>query len=96
MGLFNWLMEGIGFEGSEQEQENEYALKEEKRKYKEIKKQEKMAKKLAKKQAKNERLKINQEKAFVPSETVFSSQPEENVQQSSFDPDQYQIGRAHV
>ena len=93
MGLFNWLMEGIGFE-SEETQEEAYNLKEEKRKYKEMKKQEKMAKKLAKQQAKNDKVrgKGEHEKAFIPSETVFSQASEENeMPASSFDPDQYNM-----
>ena len=93
MGLFNWLMEGIGFENDEQRNDDALALKEEKRKYKEIKKQEKMAKKLAKQQARNEKMKgkNEQEKPFVPSETVFSQPVEEPQNQSSFDPDQYNM-----
>ena len=91
MGLFNWLMEGIGFE-SEEEQENNNVLKEEKRKYKEMKKQEKLAKKIARKQEKHDRAKSKyQEKSFIPSETVFSQAVEENQPQSTFDPDQYNM-----
>jgi len=92
VGLFNWLMEGIGFEGDDTREENALALKEEKRKYKELKKEEKMAKKLARQQARNDKAKFKrEEKAFVPSETVFSQPVEENVQQSTFDPDQYNM-----
>ena len=94
MGLFNWLMEGIGFEGEENAQEDALQLKEEKRKYKELKKQEKMAKKLARQQAKNQRANANkQEKDFVPSETVFSQAMQDAMQQpsSTFDPDQYNM-----
>jgi len=91
VGLFNWLMEGIGFE-SEEEQENNNVLKEEKRKYKEMKKQEKLAKKIARKQEKHDRAKSKyQEKSFIPSETVFSQAVEENQPQSTFDPDQYNM-----
>ena len=92
MGLFNWLMEGIGFEGEDDSKDDALALKEEKRKYKEMKKQEKMAKRLAKQQAKNDKAKGKEEKAFVPSETVFSQAMQEAMQQtSSFDPDQYNM-----
>lgn len=92
MGLFNWLMEGIGFEG-EETQEEKNALKEEKRKYKEMKQQEKIAKKLAKQQVRNERIKDRkeQEKSFVPSETVFPQAQEDMQTASSFDPDQYNM-----
>lgn len=93
MGLFNWLMEGIGFE-SEESQEEAYNLKEEKRKYKEMKKQEKINKKLARQQERNSRIKNKNEmeKSFIPSETVFSqAREEENEPTSSFDPDQYNM-----
>ncbi len=94
MGLFNWLMKGIGFEGEEEAEVQAQNIAEEKRKYKEMKKQEKMAKKLAKQQAKNEKMrgKSEQEKTFIPSETVFSQNIEEQMQQTStFDPDQYNM-----
>lgn len=98
MGLFNWLMKGIGFEGEEEDVSNANALAEEKRKYKEMKKQEKMAKKLARQQAKNERMKKPTYESFEqkngPSETVFTSEPKEEDEQmsfSSFDPDQYNM-----
>jgi len=95
VGLFNWLMKGIGFEGEEESEMQAQAINEEKRKLKEMKKQEKMAKKLAKQQAKNDKLKNKsqpQEPAFIPSETVFPQMQEEPVMpQSTFDPDQYNM-----
>ena len=97
MGLFNWLMKGIGFEGEEEQEENAIALAEEKRRYKEMQKQEKMAKKIARQQARNDKVKKQkrgQEKSFIPSETVFAQPIEEEQQQqmgSSFDPDQYNM-----
>lgn len=90
MGLFNWLMKGIGFEGEEESNEQALALEEEKRKLKELKKQEKMAKKLAKQKAKNKKYNYEEEEEAhsVPTETVFA-QPEAPT--STFDPDQYNI-----
>ena len=91
VGLFNWLMEGIGFEG-EEAQEEQIALKEEKRKYKEMKKQEKLNKKLANQQAKNDKMNdFGKDKAFIPSETVFPQAEENQMPTSSFDPDQYNM-----
>ena len=95
MGLFNWLMQGIGFEGEEQDEEKAYALAEEKRKTKELKKQQRLAKKLEKQKAKNDKYKVEEEPVNFysrPSETVFTAMPEEQPQQySTFDPDQYNI-----
>lgn len=91
MGLFNWLMKGIGFEGEEESEEQAQALQEEKRKYKEMKKQEKLAKKLAKQKARNKKFKPEEEQPvekFIPTETVF---PEPTEPASTFDPDQYNI-----
>lgn len=88
MGLMNWLMKGIGFEGDEESEAQAEALKEEKKKYKELKKQEKMKKKLARQQARNARYKTEEE-TFTPTETVFDEAP--SVPQSTFDPDQYNI-----
>ena len=96
MGLFNWLMQGIGFEGEEQGDEDALALAEEKRRTKELKKQQKLAKKLEKQKAKNKKYKDEDEEEIPvsrPSETVFTSIPEEEMPQqySTFDPDQYNI-----
>lgn len=96
MGLVNWLMKGIGFEGDEETEGQAQAIAEEKRKYKELKKQQKMAKKLERQQKKNEKYKPCDETCGVsvnrPSETVFSSFQEVPEQPSStFDPDQYNI-----
>ena len=86
MGLFNWLMKGIGFEEDQETEAQNQAIADEKRKYKELKKQQKLAKKLAKQQAKNARYRV-EEPSSPPSETVFA-EPEP---QSTFDPDQYNI-----
>lgn len=53
MGFMNWLMKGIGFEGEEEINPDEEALREEKRKLKEYKRQEKLARKLERQKAKN-------------------------------------------
>jgi len=93
VGLFNWLMNGIGFEG-EEEDENAQMLAEQKRKLKELKKQDKMAKKLARQQARNNKNSKNidsqAEERSIPTETVFDI-PSEPVQTSSYDPDQYNM-----
>ena len=89
MGLFNWLMKGIGFEGEGESEEQAAVLAEEKRKYKEMKKQERMAKKLAKQQAKNKKFNYVEEQQSYPTETVFPV--EEPTQTSTFDPDGYNI-----
>lgn len=89
MGLFNWLMKGIGFEG--EEQENDSAIASEKRQLKELKKQQKLAKKLEREQKKamrNEQ-KYGMQHRFQPSETVFDASAETSA--SSYDPDQYNI-----
>lgn len=87
MGVFNWLMKGIGFEEDEQTEAQNQAIADEKRKYRELKKQQKLAKKLARQQAKN--AKYNKVTDFTPSETVFPEPAAEPV--STFDPDQYNI-----
>lgn len=97
MGFFNWLMSGIGFEdeneGENQEQRQQTKtdssnLKDEKRRYKELKKQEKLKRKLERQKARNARYNTESEQSsFVPTETVF----EEPVRESTFDPDQYNI-----
>ncbi|MBQ3158676.1 MAG: cell division protein SepF, partial [Clostridia bacterium] len=95
MGLFNWLMQGIGFEGEGQDEEQALALAEEKQRTKELKKQKKLAKRLEKQKARNKKYNTMEEEEEVrprPSETVFPSMPEEMPQQySTFDPDQYNI-----
>lgn len=95
MGLVNWLMKGIGFEGDGESEEQAQALAEEKRKYKELKKQQKLAKKLEKQQAKNKKYKKQEPEEPVnrPSETVFANYTQEDQSQSysTFDPDQYNI-----
>lgn len=53
MGLFNWLMKGIGFEGEDEIDEQSLALAEQKRLYKENKRQERLNNKLRKQEAKN-------------------------------------------
>lgn len=90
MGLMNWLMKGIGFEG-EEEQTPDYgaeALASEKQRAKELKKQEKMARKIERQRVKNERAKKSvepepEEQEFVPrqqiSETSFTKE-EQTVQ----------------
>ena len=95
MGLFNWLMQGIGFEGEGQDEEQALALAEEKQRTKELKKQQKLAKKLEKQKAKNKKYGVEDEEEEIrprPSETVFPQMQETEPQQfSSFDPDQYNI-----
>ncbi len=86
MGLFNWLMKGIGFEENEESAEKEDAIREEKRKAKELKKQQKLAKKLARQQSKNAKL-SKVEDGGEP--TFIQPEPFQNV--STFDPDQYNI-----
>ena len=56
MGLFDWLMKGIGFEGEEQSDEQAQMLADQKQKVKELKKQNRLDKKLAKEQAKRDKL----------------------------------------
>ena len=85
MGLINFLMKGIGFEGDEETEAQAQAIAEEKRKYKELKKQQKLAKKLERQQAKNKKYQRQEEPASMPSETVFDEPT------STFDPDQYNI-----
>lgn len=87
MGLFNWLMKGIGFEDDEESVQQSQAVAEEKQRTKELKKQQKLAKKLARQQAKNSKYK-NVDQA-APSETVFIEP--DRVSVSTFDPDQYNI-----
>ena len=96
MGLFNWLMQGIGFEGEGQDEEKAIALAEEKERTKELKRQKRLAKKLERQKAKNKKYGIEDEPEEFerprPSETVFPSMPEDAPQQySTFDPDQYNI-----
>lgn len=86
MGVFNWLMKGIGFEDDEQSVQQSQNIADEKRKYKELKKQQKLAKKLAKQQAKNARYKVAETPA--PSETTF---PEMTAPSSTFNPDDYNM-----
>lgn len=90
MGLINFLMKGIGFEGDEETEAQAQAIAEEKRKYKELKKQQKLAKKLERQQAKNRKYQKIEEPS-MPSETIFT-EPE---QVSSFDPDQYNISSSN-
>lgn len=94
MGLMNWLMKGIGFEGEENEEtyESSEALAQEKQKRKELKKQEKLARKLEKQRAKNALMQKNlepdddeqyeEEPRQQISETSF---PKEQTEQSTFD-----------
>ena len=59
-----------------------------------MQRQEKMQRKLARQQSRNDkmRFKKDQQKSFVPSETVFPQATEEEpMQTSSFDPDQYNM-----
>lgn len=101
MGVFNWLMKGIGFEGDEESEAQASALAEEKKRYKELKKQQKLAKKIERQEAKNKKYNKDNEENFSsrPSETVFAnfqqqSDEDSQTQQqsySSFDPDQYNI-----
>lgn len=85
MGLMNWLMKGIGFEGEEDQTtvESAEALANEKRMAKELKKQEKMARKIQRQKEKNEKAKKNiapeeepepQVVRSVISETSFSNE----------------------
>lgn len=91
MGLMNWLMKGIGFEGEEGANESAEALAEEKRKMKEIKKQEKMAKKLEKQRAKNASLQKQageeeEEQAPAPRQPISeTSFPHDEPEQQTFD-----------
>lgn len=96
MGLMNWLMKGIGFEGEEGTVESAEAIHEEKRKMKELKKQEKMARKLERQKAKNANLKkqlepeeeeeqVSEQHAQI-SETSF---PHDEPEQQTFDNNQY-------
>lgn len=86
MGLMNWLMKGIGFEGEEGEESvgSSEALALEKQKRRELKKQEKMAKKLEKQKAKNERLQKNLEPEEEP---VFTTQKQQ-ISETSFPKEQ--------
>lgn len=86
MGLFNWLMKGIGFEDDEESVQQSQAVAEEKQRTKELKKQQKLAKKLARQQAKNSKYK-NVE--GDQGEAVFIEP--DHVSASTFDPDQYNI-----
>ena len=91
MGLMNWLMKGIGFEGEEGANESAEALAEEKRKMKEIKKQEKMAKKLERQRAKNASLQKQtgeeeEEQAPAPRQPISeTSFPHDEPVQQTFD-----------
>lgn len=90
MGLMNWLMKGIGFEGEEGASESAEALAEEKRKMKELKKQEKMAKKLERQRMKNANLQkqneFEEEQEPAPRQTISeTSFPHEEPEQQSFD-----------
>lgn len=90
MGLMNWLMKGIGFEGEEGASESAEALAEEKRKMKELKKQEKMAKKLERQRMKNANLQkqneTEEEQEPAPRQTISeTSFPHEEPEQQSFD-----------
>lgn len=96
MGVFDWLMKGIGFEGDEQGYEQAQVLADQKRQVKELKKQNKIEKKLAKEQAKREKLnrKKNKNKVEEPksgysfNEAMFNF---DSFKQSTFDPDQYNM-----
>lgn len=63
MGLFKWLMNGIGFEDEESENqqvdEQKYSLQQEKKRAKELKKQEKLNKKLARQRKKNNKKELS-------------------------------------
>lgn len=90
MGLMNWLMKGIGFEGEEGANESAEALAEEKRKMKEIKKQEKMAKKLERQRAKNASLQKqtgeDEEETPAPRQPISeTSFPHDEPEQQTFD-----------
>jgi len=80
MGLMNWLMKGIGFEGEETPNQSEEALQEEKRKAKELKKQEKLARKLERQRAKN----ASMQKQFQDEE-VQPEEPKSQISETSFE-----------
>ncbi|MBQ7466552.1 MAG: cell division protein SepF [Clostridia bacterium] len=77
MGLFKWLMNGIGFENEEQELENsqiedqKLSLAQEKKRAKELKKQERLNKKLEKQRRKNNKKELS-----------FETYRDENFQES--------------
>ena len=63
MGLFKWLMNGIGFEEEESDNpqidEQKYSLEKEKKRAKELKKQEKLNKKLARQRKRNNKKELS-------------------------------------
>ncbi len=95
MGLMNWLMKGIGFEGEDNEEtyESSEALAKEKQRRKELKKQEKMARKLEKQKAKNALMQKNlepddegEDEEEAPRQQISeTSFPKEQTEQSNFD-----------
>lgn len=86
MGLMNWLMKGIGFEGEEGDGtvESSEALAIEKQRRRELKKQEKMARKLEKQKERNQRLQKNLEPEEEP---VFDTQKQQ-ISETSFPKEQ--------
>lgn len=95
MGLMNWLMKGIGFEGEDNEEtyESSEALAKEKQRRKELKKQEKMARKLEKQKARNALMQKNlepddegEDEEEVPRQQISeTSFPKEQTEQPTFD-----------